>query len=330
MLKALVSRFTFNPFALMTLTGQEQRRVMLECLGVNFDDLEADVERLKEERKIVGRDVHSRERQIAGMPEYAGVPAAEVSTKKVADELSKAEAVLRANDGKRAEAKRAAGIVASCEAALADADAAVARAEAEVVRAKECRDAQAEVVTEASKARELAESAVGALKDPDTAAIKAKLSTADAVNAKVRANMARAALVAQFQTDHDKYKELGEELEGIEQKKQDRLNAAKCPVKGLEFRDDGVWYEGLPLSQDMESDQMIRSVQLAAALNPKLRTIVLDNGERMLPAKMAELDAWADANDYQIIMFRASGPAENCAFYLENGRVREDDAPPDI
>ena len=108
------------------------------------------------------------------------------------------------------------------------------------------------------------------------------------------------------------------------------MNAAKCPVEGLEFRDDGVWYKGLPLSQDMESDQMIRSIQLAAALNPKLQTIVLDNGERMLPAKLQELDAWAEANDYQIILFTASATASGCEFYLEDGRVRGDDdeAPP--
>jgi hypothetical protein len=329
MLKALVSRFTFNPFSLMRLTGQEQRRVMLDCLGVTFDDLESQAEKIKEERKIVGRDRNGRERQIESMPEYAGMPAKEVSTVALAGELSKLNDLHLANDQKRAQAKRLAEGVKSRQEQLAESDVEVARCEQMLKAAQEKRDRVADFLVKESKSAEVAVAAAAVLIDPDPQPIKAKMASADDTNKKVRANAARAALVAQFQADHDKYKELGEKLDGIEQAKQDRLNAAKCPVKGLEFRDDGVWYNGLPLSQDMESDQMIRSVQLAAALNPKLRTILIDNGERMLPAKLAELDQWAEANDYQVLMFRASSTAEGCQFYLEDGRVRGDDeAPP--
>jgi hypothetical protein len=351
MLKAMVSRFTFNPFALMRLTGQEQRRVMLDCLGVSFDDLEVQAEKVKEERKIVGRDRNGRERQIAMMPEHAGVPAKEISVAALSKSYEAASAAIRANDARRQVATVAAADAERAKSAMEIAQEAVSTAVAHgrelVDEARRALDAaetrvkgmEADAIAKAEAARQASVQATSAaaeacestakLKDPDTAAIKAKLDSADATNAKVRANAARSALVAQFQQDHDRYKELGEQLEGIEKAKQDRLNAAKCPVKGLEFRDDGVWYQGLPLSQDMESDQMIRSVQLAAALNPKLRTILIDNGERMLPAKLKELNDWAEANDYQVIMFRASSTAEGCAFFLESGRLRdEDEAPP--
>ena len=328
MLKAVVSRFSFNPFALMELTGQEQRRFMLDCIGVNFDDLEAKAEKVKEERKIVGRDRNGRERQIASMPEHAGVPAKEVSVAALSVTLQNAQEHNR---------KRA------------DLSSAVADYGREIERlAREAREVLSDIVAVKRRLAELeskadqidadrksteaglveVEKSRNAIEEIDCLPIRNKIDKADATNAKVRANAARAALVAQFQNDHDRYKALGEELDGIEKAKQDRLNAAKCPVKGLEFRDDGVWYEGLPLSQDMESDQMIRSVQLAAALNPKLQTIVIDNGERMLPAKLKELDDWALANDYNILMFRASATAEGCEFYLEAGRVRDEEAPP--
>jgi len=176
-------------------------------------------------------------------------------------------------------------------------------------------------LTAATAGHAAAEMDSGKLSPVDVSPIKQKLSEADAINAKVRANKARAALVAQYQNDHDRYEELGKDLEGIERAKQDRLNAAQCPVKGLEFRDDGVWYQGLPLAQDMESDQMLRAVQLAAALNPKLRAIFLDNAERILPAKMTELDAWAVANDYQVLTFRAASSDAGCEFFLQDGKV---------
>jgi uncharacterized Zn finger protein len=310
MLKTLISRFTFDPFALMKLTGQEQRRVMLDCLGVNFDDLEAQVEKLKEERKVVGRDKNGRERQIASMPEHAGVPVNEVSVAALADELNRANIhnqkvkafvdAVQEWDRERVEALQ----------------------EADDLREK-LRLAEARVTDAiAGHAKALADAAK--LKPIDTAPINKKLFEVDAVNAKVRANKARQALVDQFGQDHDTYVALGEQLDAIEKQKQDRLNAAKCPVKGLEFRDDGVWYEGLPLSQDMESDQMIRSVQLAVALNPKLRAIFIDNGERLLPAKLKELDDWCQANSYQCIMFRAQAEDnEACEFFLTEGKISQ-------
>ncbi|MCK5021117.1 MAG: hypothetical protein KAS32_29170, partial [Candidatus Peribacteraceae bacterium] len=154
--------------------------------------------------------------------------------------------------------------------------------------------------------------------------IQKKMDEIDDTNSKVRANKTRSDLQEQYEQDHDSFEELGDELDKIEAKKQDRLNNAECPVEDLEFRDDGVWYQGLPLDQDMESDQMIKCVQLASALNPELKTICIDNGERMLPAKLKELDEWAEANDYQILIFRASDSSEGCEFYLEEGKIKDE------
>ena len=309
MLKKLVSRFTFNPTELVKLTGQEQRKTMLDCLGVNFDDLEAKAEKIKDERKEVGRDRNGRERQIASMPEHAGVPAKEIDMGKVATELQKALA-------HNARCKEFADAVIEWREELHAAQTLVGDLRAQLVAAEQRAEKASIGLTQAA-------ADAAKLKPIDPAPIQKKLAEADATNAKVRANAARAALVAQYQQDHDRYDELGKELAAIEKAKQDRLNAADCPVKGLEFRDDGVWYEGLPLAQDMESDQMIRAVQLAAALNPKLRTIMLDNAERMLPAKMAELDAWAQEHDYQVITFRAATDDKGCEFFLTDGKVQE-------
>lgn len=311
LLKTFVSKFTFDPFALMMLAGQEQRRVMLDCLGVNFDDLEGKAEKIKEERKEVGRDRNGRERQINSMPEWGGVPDKELAVASLASRLQEAmvhndkcrKFVEAANEWKDE--------VAALTEEQADLEAKLLKVREELVAARAAND-RAWIVCHD-------------LQQFDLAPMQKQLSDADTINGKIRANLARAALVVQFQVDHERYVELGRSLDLIEAEKQDRLNQAKCPIEGLEFRDDGVWYQGLPLSQDMESDQMIRSVQLAAALNPKLRTLCIDNGERMLPTKLGELNEWAEANDYQIILFRAAPSPEGCQFFLEEGKVTHGD-----
>jgi hypothetical protein len=322
MLRAMVSKFSFDPFALLRLVGQEQRKAMLACLGVSFADLESRADALKEERKAVGRDRAGRERQIASMPEHIGVPVAEETTKSLTDELQKALAHNAKVKSFQDAAKEWDDAVKASASFLADAEAAVVELE------RRLASARAAVVTAKSDLAgneadaENAHVAASKLKTIDIAPINARIGAIDATNAKVRANKARAALVVQYQSDHERFVELGEQLLSIEREKQERLNAAKCPVPGLEFRDEGVYYQGLPLSQDMESDQMIRAVQLAAALNPKLRAVFIDNAERLGAEKMAELDAWAEANSYQVFCFRQVADAEGCEFFLTEGKIQ--------
>ena len=126
----------------------------------------------------------------------------------------------------------------------------------------------------------------------------------------------------QFREDHERFAELGKDLDAIDAKKAERLAKAPTAVEGLEFRDDEVFFNGLPLSQDAESGRLIRCVELAAALNPRLRCIVMDKGEQLMLPKLAELDMWATEHDYQVFVLRAS-TGEECQFVLEEGKVRE-------
>ena len=322
MLRAMVSLYSFDPFSLLKLTGQDQRREMLRCLGVSFADLESRADALKEERKAVGRDRAGRERQIASMPEHIGVPVAEETTKSLTDELQKALAHNKRVQDFADAANDWAHAVADEKQALADAVANIAMLEEKLAAAKTARVAAEHALNETEANHKASVAAASKLKPIDIAPINARIGAIDATNAKVRANKARAALVVQYQSDHDRFVELGEQLLTIEREKQERLNAAKCPVPGLEFRDEGVYYQGLPLSQDMESDQMIRAVQLAAALNPKLRAVFIDNAERLGAEKMAELDAWAEANEYQVFCFRQVADAEGCEFFLTEGKIQ--------
>ena len=306
MLKAMISRFSFDPFALLELTGQPQRKATLDCLGVAFDDLERRADKLKEERKNVGRDRNGRERQIAGMPHHPGVPATEINVGDLAAEFNKSvthndkcRRFAAAADEWEADVVGIVGKIAHLKAQLAEAEAELATSTASLAKAK----------ADAAK-----------MKPIDIAPIQKRIAEADATNKKVRDNGARAALVAKYNEDHKHYEELGKELDAIEREKQDRLNAARCPVPGLEFREEGVYYQGLPLSQDMESGQMIRAIQLAAALNPKLRAMFVDNAERLGAEKLAELDAWCEANDYQCFLFTRQDKAEGCEFFLTDGK----------
>jgi DNA repair ATPase RecN len=307
MLKALTTTWSFDPFPLMQLRGREQRDTMLTCLGVDFADLEGKAEDIKKEREIVGRDKKGRERQIESMQEFAGVPSREISMSDAVAELQKA---MKHNDrvGQFAEAvDEWQGEVDSCLESIADLEKKLAHFRQEL---KRLQTSLADTSAQAAR-----------LKAVDLAPLQAKINDLEDTNRKVRANAARAALVDQFGRDHEKYRELDDALKDIDRQKQERLAAAKAPVDGLEFRDDGVYFQGLPLSQDAGSGQMVRAVELVAALNPKLKTIVIDDGERILAPRLAELDAWAIKAGYQVFVLVATESKE-CTFTIEEGCVK--------
>lgn len=307
LLKSMVNGFSFDPFALMALRGREQRNKFLECLGVQFDDLEAKAESIRAERKDAGRDVAGREKQIASMPEHVGVPAKEIDLNRVAAEMQEAIAHNTKRD-------KFVAAVESWEMEVEGAETDIETLEQQLVAARKR-------LLEGKAGLEKAKADAAKIKEIDIKPIGERLRLGNDTNAKVRANHARAALVAQFQADHDRYRELGEQLEAIEKQKMDRLAAAKCPVKGLTFTEDAVLLDGLPFTQDMESHQMLVCVELAAALNPTLRTIVIDGAERILPPLWAELNAWAVDHDYQVFGFKATEGHE-CMFTLEDGKVK--------
>ena len=306
MLKAMVNGFSFDPFAMFKLTGRPFRDKLLECLGVDFNDLEAKAEEIKAERTRVGRDVHGRETLIAGMPEYAGVPAEEQSASELAGKMQEG---MKTNENRRKWVE-----------SLAEWEQEIGDAKAEVDRLKAALKAAEARVNVAEGKAATAKSAVTALKEIDLAPLRAALDNIDAINKKVRANKQRAAAVEQFRADHEKYAELGEALKAIDGQKQARLASAKAPVDGLTFTDDGVFFHGLPLNQESGSGQMIRAVELVAALNPKLRCICIDDGERLMQGRLEELDAWAIAKGFQVFIFRAS-VGQECEFIMVDGHV---------
>ena len=308
MLKALVNSFSFDPFSIMKLRGREQRDTLLQCLAVNFDDLEEKAEKIKEQRSIVSRDVAGRQRQLDHMEVHAHIPDAEIDVSALVGQVQQAMAHNK-------KCQDFDGAVKEWEAEVSGEEDAIRRLEAELVGAK-ARLASARSSLESTRGT------AAKLKPVDIASLQAKLAGANETNAKVRANQARANMEAQFKEDHARFAELGEALKAIDAEKQARLAKAKAPVDGLEFTDDGVLFNGLPLSQDSGSGQMIRAVELVAALNPELRTIFIDDAERLMLPRLEELGDWAEKNDFQVLCFRASTGGE-CEFLMVDGKAVE-------
>jgi hypothetical protein len=96
-------------------------------------------------------------------------------------------------------------------------------------------------------------------------------------------------------------------------------------VPGLSVADDGTpTINGLPLAQASSSEQLRTSVALGAALSPKLRVMLVRNGNLLDEAHLAALGEMAAGMGVQLwVEWVTSGAAGPANVLIEDGHVAE-------
>lgn len=295
-LDGLIGKLSFDPLAFAEQDPKKQLQTLLDVVDLPFDPVELDAKRrgVYDDRTEVNREMKRLEAQLAGLPAVPdGTPDEEVRAASLAAELFDAEEA----DRKR-EAVQERGATAAAE---------IERLRAELV------EAEAEL-NAAAKALE-------ALPDPvDTAPLKERLDQADATNAAVRAKKERARIEAELAAAREQSEQRTAELEQIDQSKAAAIAAAKMPLQGLSFDEDGVLYQGVPFSQASSAERLRVGIAMAMALNPKIRVIRITDGSLLDSENLALIDEMAGANDFQIWIERVDESGE-VGVTIEDGQV---------
>lgn len=304
-LDALVGRLSFDPLEFTRLAPRAQVAALLDLVDLDID-LEAiatERQRAYQERTEIGRDIKILEGNLAALGEQVGeVPETEVSVSELARAFGDANAKY---------------------ADLAQADRVVTTAqEAHVKTQAQLRAAQAD----ASAAETALLDAKGALAAlvvaplPDLNEIQTQMDNAEATNAAVRRNGERRNVtraLGQARETSDGYTAA---ISKIDADKAAALSAAKFPVEGLTFDEDGVIYQGVPFSQASAAEQIRVSLGMAMALNPKLRVIRINDGSLLDADGMEQVAKMAAEHDYQVWVERVSD-GSGVGVVIEDGQV---------
>ena len=113
-------------------------------------------------------------------------------------------------------------------------------------------------------------------------------------------------------------------MEAREQAKRDALANAKFPVDGLSFTENAILYKGLPLDQPGQAERIRISCAIAAALNSKLRVILIRDGNDLDDDGLAAVYEFAEINDMQIWLEVVGTSADGVGVVLEAGEVVAD------
>jgi len=182
------------------------------------------------------------------------------------------------------------------------------------------RRQSAELLPEAETKEAEANRLRGAVPSQDP--IRSRIASADEQNRRRRENLEREACEADHQSAKREAARLSEEIEALDRTKETTLSAAAFPVPGLSFDDTGVLFNGIPFSQASSAEQLRVSVAMGAAMNPRLRVLLVRDGSLLDEDSLRLLAAMAEEHGLQVWLERVGEGAE-CSVVIEDGTVRE-------
>lgn len=350
-------------FAGMDSKKQLEVLLALVPIGIDLKAHAADRKKVFDERTLINRDKTDLEGQLKLMTEVpADIPDEEVSTATILAEQASAQAVKESNDAKRRavdeenEAKRqkvrdhndlirsklknAAVEVSAFENAHASTSALVeslkkqlADAESDLgMRASMLKDAKHIMNALTIEASSLADPEVMdlpgseflGLVDPDLTVFPAKLGKLEETNRMVRIKKKRAEIVTALDTKVKASAEKTLALEQMDNKKAEALKAAKMPIDGLTFDDEGIRYKSIPFNQCSSEEKLRVSLAMAIAMNPKLRLMFIRDGSLLDKKNRAVIESMAKEHDFLVLMEVVDEKGGPAVLVIEDGMVKEE------
>lgn len=314
MLDQLVGRLSFDPLEFSRMDKRRQLETLKALVGLDFAAQDAEKKEAYDRRTEMNREVKALQARIQAMPRHDDAPAEEVSIAMLMESLRAAQAVQEANaeivrdhDEARRDHIRLCAQLAERIEEMRRIQAAVKALEKEIERSEAAvMHAAAQVTT---------------IVEPDMAGLRDQLAGAEDVNRKVRENRSRSEALAglrKVQKDADRF---SEQIVEMDRQKAAALAAAKFPVEGLAFDEQGVTYRGLPFDQASSAEQLRVSVGMGFALHRDLKVTLIRDGSLLDEGNLKLIADMATAAGAQVWLERVGEGAE-CAVIIEDGAVK--------
>lgn len=315
LLDEFIGEFALNLPKFLAMSDREKADSLLRAVGVADELAEADrkVVDANAERTEIGRRAKAARKMADDTPLHEGVPekpmdiSALVEEQMLAAERNRAiEYKRREVEAKRAESERAAAEVGRLAAELADATERMAAA-----------SERSESVTAELGALE---SDLASMEPADEAAAAEALRDAEAVNALVRQNAARAEMAADADRLDGEYRAAGERVAKAREERLSLLEGADLPLPGLSVEEGVLRYEGSAWGDMSGSEQLRVATAIVRKLKPECGFVLVDKLEQFDPQQLAEFGAWAASEGLQVIGTRVAVD-DTCTVVIEDGRV---------
>lgn len=313
MLDKMLGKIAFDPLEFVRMDPDKQVRILKDVTGLDFSMADKEYKDYFENRTILNREKKSLQDRIDRNPLDASVPDNEIRMADLAAEYEAASTLKKFNDNKRAEINNIRGAFKDLSDRKSEIEQEISALQEEIAKA------EAGMVELKQKGTAL-QKEVAALVDPDMKAISDKMANAEAENVKVRAKKERKDLDVQLSRTVNKIQTLEEKMNALDEEKDKAMKAAKMPIPGLKFDEEGISYKDIPFTQLCSSEQLKISLAMSIALNPQVRVMLIRDGSLLDQKSMGVVQAMAEKYDVQVWM-EAVDETGKLGIVIEDGQV---------
>lgn len=322
MLDKLLGKLTFDPLAFLRMEPKPQLEALRKLVGVDFTKHDAERAQYYIERGAVNRETERLRVTAEAMPFHTDAPADEESLTALNEELEQARTTNRENEKAREKLTAFEAQVAEDGLELTGIDEEIDALEKQLKELRDHRHTFANNLQVRMGTLSIDRTVVAQLKDADTAPIRARMTAIEATNAKVRANRSRADALKAVAEKRAAANALTKKIEELDTLKEATLASTPFPVPGLGFGEAGVTFNGLPLAQASGAEKLRVSVAIGAALNPKLRVMLIRDASLLDDKSFALLGEEAKARNLQCFLEQV-GDNKRVQVLIEDGHVAE-------
>lgn len=290
----LTGGLIFDPVAFLNLDEKRQRDALLAKVDLPFDldELAREKAGAEQRRLEAGREVKRLQGALTSMPHPLGTPTEEVSAQEIITELREAEAHnARVRDARDAAVK--------IRASIADLEALLATAREDLANCE----------------------ALEAAEQVDVIGIRSRLDAVEETNAAARAAKEFQRVADEEAAAETAYAAAQRDLDAIEERKREGLNAATFPVDGLSVDDEGVTFDGIPFAQVNTAARRRVAFAIATAGDPKLRLVIVKDGDLLDADSLAAIRDLADERGYTVLVERDRDESRQIGFTIVDGSL---------
>lgn len=303
-LDKLCAKVAFDPLQFAREDAKKQDAILKTLLGLDFSDIESERAELYAHRTEANKELTKLDALIDKAPHHPEAKAL-VDVAALSAQIEAHTNATSARDKQLAQIDRLSW-------AKLEREKRVTELEREIEQAKTAYYEACAVLGEAEGALPPVPASVDDARE--------KLKTAEATNAKVRANAEREKLEKDATAKANESEQLTEKIKDLDAKKAERLAAAKFPIAGLGFDESGPTFNGIPLAQASQAERLRVSVAIGAALNPRLKVMLVREASLLDDASMQMLAKLAEETGSQIWLERV-GTGDPSAVVIEDGSV---------
>lgn len=285
---ALWNAIAVDPAAFAQLPAREQVATLVELLGFDPAELDAQIAEATERRTVIGRDVT----RLKGVVDSTPV----VPSSTPDDEVDAVVIVAQRDDVRRAmnHAWNAVHARDNERNGLRAHEAEVEKIRQQLEAANRVTEEREADLRQAEEVASNAEEALPGLTEQDEG-LSLQLASVQATNAAVRAKRQRKAATAEHAAAKAAYDEQTASIKAAQAAKAKAFEDAsdRLPVPGLSITDGVVTLNGTPLSQASTGEGVEVGFRIVRALSPHLRAVLIRNGSNLDGERLAQIDALA-------------------------------------